>query len=110
MLGIIGLVAYGGCNAISSRPSRVEVDRALNLAVIEYNVQKARGVNFSNGPCLTNNLMHGWVADIAHNPRQPVDNFPENQCAAYTRGRARHFIELDSNGNFIRQGGKFFFQ
>ena len=56
----------------------------------------------SNGPCLSNELMPDWVADIAHDPRLPVDNLPENQCSAFRDGKAEHFVELDVNGEVIK--------
>jgi hypothetical protein len=79
-----------------------QVDTAVNQAQLVFQRKKALGVDFSEGPCLTNDLMVGWVVDIVHNPRQPIDNLPQNQCPAYLEGRAKHFIELDTNGNLIR--------
>ncbi len=58
--------------------------------------------DLSAGPCLSDSLIPGWVADIAHDPRQEVDNQAENQCAAYRNGTAKHFVELDPQGNLIR--------
>jgi hypothetical protein len=58
--------------------------------------------DLSAGPCLSNNLIPDWVADIAHNPRQAVDDLPANQCSAYREGQAHHFVELDLDGNLIR--------
>ena len=46
----------------------------------------------------------GWVADIAHDPRLPVDDEAENQCEAYRNGTADHFVELDPDGDYIRSG------
>ncbi len=79
-----------------------EIDTAVNQAKYLYNLKKERGENFSNGPCLSNALMPGWVVDIVHNPRQPIDDLPENQCSAYIAGQAQHFVELDTNGNLVR--------
>jgi hypothetical protein len=42
------------------------------------------------------------VADVVHSPRDPIDDLPENQCQAYLEGRAKHFVEIDVNGNIIR--------
>ena len=42
--------------------------------------------------------------DVAHDPRQAVDDDPANQCAAYRSGEAHHFVELDPDGRFIRSG------
>jgi len=75
-------------------------DEALKNALNLYITKKQEGVDFTNGPCL-GKIADDWVLDIAHNPRQPVDNKRENQCADYREGRAHHFIELDPNGNLI---------
>lgn len=40
--------------------------------------------------------------DMAHDPRQEVDERPENQCEAYRSGEADHFVELDPAGNVLR--------
>ena len=75
-------------------------DEALKNALNLYITKKQEGVDFTNGPCL-GKIADDWVLDIAHNPRQPVDNKRENQCADFREGRAHHFIELDPNGNLI---------
>lgn len=67
-----------------------------------YNSLLAQGEDLTNGPCLSDNLTTGWVADLVHNPRLDVDNKPENQCPSYVNGRAAHFVELDLQGNFVR--------
>ncbi len=56
--------------------------------------------DLSNGPCL--GTIDDYVIDIAHNPRQEVDNLAENQCEAYRNGSAKNFIELDEQGEIIR--------
>lgn len=90
-------------NSDSPQPvSKVEFWAAVSQAQSFYNQQKILGEDFSSGPCLTNALMEDWVLDIAHNPRQPIDDLPENQCPAYLEGRVRHFVELDPDGNLIR--------
>ena len=82
--------------------SKSEIDTAVNQAQHVYRQRKDMGEDFSVGPCLTDALMPNWVADIAHNPRLPADDLPENQCPAYREGRAGHFGELDPEGNLIR--------
>jgi hypothetical protein len=42
------------------------------------------------------------VADIAHDPRQAIDDAPENQCQRYRSGEAHHFVELAPDGQLIR--------
>jgi hypothetical protein len=46
--------------------------------------------------------MPKWVVDVAHDPRQAVDDDPANQCEAYREGEADHFVELDPQGRLIR--------
>lgn len=79
-----------------------EIDTAINQAKHLYRQEKERGRDFSGGPCLSNALMPGWVVDVAHAPRLPIDDLPENQCSAYREGGADHFVELDPEGNLIR--------
>jgi hypothetical protein len=67
-----------------------------------YNAFKVQGEEIANGPCLSENLTSGWVADLVHNPRIAEDDFPENQCKNFKNGTAKHFVELDLSGNFVR--------
>src|SRR3989344_5040860 len=82
--------------------SRREIETAVNQAKHLYRQEKERGRDFSEGPCLSNALMPGWVVDIAHNPRLPIDDLLTNQCSTYLEGRAQHFVELDTEGSLIR--------
>lgn len=75
----------------------INADLAINQAKMLFEQKKQRKESFDNGPCLSNALMPGWVADIVHNPHQPIDDLAENQC-----GLADHFVELDLNGNAVR--------
>lgn len=83
-------------------PSRSEIEVAMNQARHIYNQKKISGEDLSSGPCLSNALLPGWVLDIAHNPRQEIDDLPQNQCSGYREGGAQHFVELDPEGNLIR--------
>jgi len=87
----------------------IESSLALDEADKVYAEAKDRGLDFSQGPCLSNNLFGNpdypetlWVLDIAHQPREEVDNQKENQCLAYREGRALNYIEFDEEGNLIR--------
>ncbi len=93
------LVFHSGTQTVISKS---EIDSAVNQAQHVYRQTKLSGGDFSNGSCLSNALMPDWVADIAHSPRLPIDDLPENQCSAYLEGRAKHFVELDVDGNLIR--------
>lgn len=79
-----------------------ELDRAVNQAQAVYKQKKQLGYDFTDGPCLTNDLIPDWVADLVHNPRQSEDDLAKNQCQALLEGRATHFVELDLEGNLVR--------
>lgn len=79
-----------------------DIDNAVGKAKEIYRNRAGVGLDLSSGPCLSNDLLPDWVVDIAHNPRVKADDLPENQCQAYIEGRAKHFVELDLNGEVIR--------
>ena len=81
-------------------PNDVVAKRAcINLCKEKVNESR----NLSSGPCLfEDNRVVDWVCDVAHNPREAVDNLPENQCSAYREGRAQHFVEVDEKCNLIQ--------
>lgn len=81
---------------------KAEHDLAIAKAKELWRAALYSGEDLSNGPCLSNEVVPGWVADIAHNPRQEVDDLPANQCSAYRDGTAHHFVELDPEGDLIR--------
>ena len=86
---------------LQKQAPRSQIDTATAQAKFLYRQRREEGQDFTKGSCLSNALMPDWVADIAHNPRLPVDDLPENQCPAYLEGRADHFVELDPEGNLI---------
>jgi len=86
----------------SGNESDSETEQAIEKAQEIYAEKKAEGNDFSSGPCIAEDLMPDWVADIAHNPRQAIDNLSENQYQNFREGRVHHFVELDPDGNFIR--------
>jgi hypothetical protein len=95
---LLSAALLGGCG------DGAEADeQTIELAKQAFREAKARGVDMSPGPCL-GVIKEGWVADVAHDPRQDVDDEPENQCEAYRSGEADHFVELDPEGEFIRSG------
>jgi len=81
-----------------------EKEIAMQRCIEECKNAMIRGVDLSNGPCLLNPIpgLKDWVCDVAHNPRQPVDNLPENQCSSFREGKAKHFVEIDTACNLIR--------
>ncbi len=92
--------ALAGCGGVDE----AEKDAAIAAARAAYEKERIAGTDFRRGPCIANPLPapSNWVADVAHDPRRPVDDDPANQCSAYREGQADHFVELDPDGNVIR--------
>lgn len=100
---VITAIATYTLNSNSQKSvKKSELDVVVNQAKYLYRLEKEKGRDFSAGPCLSNALMPGWVLDVAHKPRVPSDDLPENQCSAFREGTAAHFVELDTDGNLIR--------
>jgi hypothetical protein len=94
----VTLALAAGCGGGSDDGER---DRAIVAARVAYEEEAAAGTDFADGPCL-GVVLENWVADVAHDPRQEVDDRPENQCEAFRSGEADHFVELDPDGELIR--------
>ena len=93
---IVGIVLMGGC--IGQEESEVMKQECIQAC--QEALQEGR--DLSAGPCLLNPMSNkDWVCDVAHDPRQPLDNIPDNQCSAYRQRLASHFIEVDTECNFI---------
>jgi len=77
---------------------------AIEKCIEECKKVLKKGRNISNGPCLLNPIpeLNDWVCDVAHWPREEIDNLPENQCSYFIEGRAHHFVEVDTSCNLIR--------
>jgi hypothetical protein len=59
--------------------------------------------SIENGPCILNPIPgSNWVCDVVHEPRTETDNLPENQCSAFRNGKAVHFIEVNTDCEFLR--------
>lgn len=97
------IIRFGGEKRDNYKPGVSALfDKAAVQAQTQFKAKQAAGVDFSDGPCLTNDLLQGWVVDIVHNPRKPTDDLPQNQCQALIEGRAIHIVELDLDGNVVR--------
>lgn len=81
-----------------------ERDQAITAAKSAYKDAVARGENLEAGPCIAENLpdLPDWVADVAHDPRQDIDDESQNQCRRYRDGDASHFVELTPDGELIK--------
>jgi hypothetical protein len=81
-----------------------ERDQAITAAKRAYEDAVARGQKLDDGPCIAEDLpdLPDWVADVAHEPRQVIDDKSANQCRRYRDGEASHFVELTPDGELIR--------
>jgi hypothetical protein len=76
----------------------------MAIAAAKFLVAGQAKRDLSEGPCLSEGLpgMSDWAVDVAHDPRQPVDDQPANQCGSVRDGKTRHFVELTPDGKLIR--------
>jgi len=87
---------------VPHQPSQ-KPQRLIDLCVQACkDVAKTR--NLEDGPCLLDPMPQDpdWVCDVAHWPRQAIDNQPENQCQSYRNQTSHHFIEVTPDCGFIR--------
>jgi hypothetical protein len=75
---------------------------AIEAAQKIFSEKRAAGDDMADGPCLADAIIPGWAADVAHSPRQTVDDLPVNQCQSFRDGKVSHFVELDTEGKFLR--------
>lgn len=102
MVAFFGQAGQIDGSVVSTNTEGAQQVRAVKKAKQIFAEFKSEGTDFSNGPCISENLIVDWAADVAHNPRQAVDDLPENQCQSFRDGETHHFVELDTNGNLIR--------
>jgi len=95
---LAAIILVSGC--VASKGD--DVERAKLACIQECQKALNEGRDLSNGPCLSNKIINDWVCDVAHSPRQDVDNDPANQCEAFRKGQAHHFVEVDPDCNFIK--------
>jgi hypothetical protein len=95
--------AVAGCGG-GDDASEGERDQAIAQAQEAYDQAKTSGTNLADGPCIAESLtdLPDWVVDIAHDPREDVDDDPANQCQRYRDGEASHFVELTPEGELIK--------
>jgi hypothetical protein len=98
LLPLVALALAAGCGG---DPDDAEREVAIAAAHVAYEEAAAGGTDFADGPCL-GVVLENWVADVAHDPREEVDDRPENQCGAFRSGEVEHFVELDPEGDLIR--------
>ena len=103
LLGVIVLALASVLIFVPSNKSAKssEKDAAVKKAQQLYTTS-FKDKDLTNGPCISEEIIPDWVVDIAHNPREEIDNNQENQCQSYREGKTHHFVELDPQGNLIK--------
>jgi len=91
------------CISQAPKPSENETQLAIQKCIDLCKQKLSENISLENGPCLSNEIIPDWVCDVAHWPRQPVDNLPENQCPAFG-STAHNFVEVNETCGFIRTG------
>lgn len=87
---------------ITTQNVKSDKDLAIEKAKQLFQEKKDSIESIENGPCLSEEIISDWVVDVAHSPRQDVDNKAENQCQSFREEKTHHFVELDLQGNLIR--------
>ena len=78
------------------------------VAICNQQKKKIAPEKWEKGPCISDgqNGLTDWVVDVAHSPRQEVDDQPSNQCSAFLHNKIKNFVELDTSCNVIRSQSK----
>ncbi len=100
---VAGIILISGCVQQQGNGQTTSIEEQAKQKCLVLCAAQSR--DLSDGPCLTDNdveFYDDWVCDVAHSPREAVDNLPENQCAEFREGRAHHFVEVNPNCEFIR--------
>lgn len=99
---LAALLLVFGCASQQLPP---EMSGAMNACLSACQKQMLSNANLSSGPCLLNPIPDypDWVCDVAHFPREPADNLPQNQCSAFRQNSSRHFVEVSPDCALIRE-------
>jgi len=92
-------IALSGCTNSPAQPKdAAEACQQLCKSAL------ATDLAMPSSACIGNPMQSfpDYVCDLAHNPREAVDDLPENQCSAYREGKAKRFVEVDTNCNVIK--------
>ncbi len=97
LLAAVAALLVSGC-VVSSSAGASQASSACQAKCIQL---VSSNMDFSNGPCIDDSIAPDWVCDMAHGPRQPVDDDPANQCPSFGK-TAHHFVEVTENCRIIR--------
>jgi hypothetical protein len=97
-------LGVAACGNSGKQVSQSDRDRAVDEAQTAFSQVQATGQDLSAGPCISESLpdLPDWVADIAHDPREPIDDEAANRCQRFRSGQAHHFVELNVDGQLIQ--------
>ena len=105
VMAVVAIAVLAYTFLVPHAPPVDDSDRAAYLCIFLCKAAQNEGRVLDNGPCLSSGFseweMGDWVCDVAHSPRQPVDNDPANQCSEYGV-TASHFVEVNPLCGFIR--------
>ena len=98
------VLSLPACGHSGQQVSQSDREKAVDEAQSAFAQVQAAGQDLSAGPCISESIpgLPDWVADVAHDPRESIDDEPANQCQRYRSGQAHHFVELNLDGQLIR--------
>lgn len=100
ILSILFVILLAGCVS-QTKPKGENFESLKQECIQACENALEQGRNLTNGPCLLDPMENeNWVCDVAHEPRQLVDDKPENQCSSYGK-TAKYFIEVTPNCEYI---------
>lgn len=115
VLAVVGTVMYfvgqedvrRVVDTVISRFRQTAVDEignrrfAVTRAQVLFKERVARGDNLSAGPCLAEDLILNWSADIVHQPRVAADDYDVNRCRNHISGATKHLVEITEDGFIV---------
>ena len=108
MLFLALLASVAGCTTQPGGPVQnvSQVPDYVQMCLDSCNNTKNAGdtAALELGYCLLDRIPiePDWACDVAHSPRQDVDDSPNNQCQSYLRGETHHFVEVSPECKLIR--------
>jgi hypothetical protein len=103
---VASVLVLAGCGGDDngSDGSASDRDKAIAAAQFIYSEPATQRLDLEAGPCISERLpgVEDWAADVAHDPRLPVDDEAANQCQSVRDGETHHFVELTPEGELIR--------